>query len=139
MAQSQDPTRGTSELTRVRIDKWLWGARFFKTRALAVKACELGRIECNGQSVKASREIRVGDRLKVKNDSGEFQVDVVRVADTRGPAKVAQTLYSETEASRQLRAVLAEQRRSMPYLDTLTDGKPSKRDRRVWNRMRGKI
>lgn len=126
------------ELSRVRIDKWLWAARFFKTRALAAKACELGRVECNGQPVKASREIRSGDRLRVKNESGEFQLDVLLVSDIRGPAKIAQTLYAETDASREMRKTLAEQRKSMPHLEVLIEGKVSKRDRRRWSRLRGK-
>jgi ribosomal 50S subunit-recycling heat shock protein len=86
-------------MTRVRVDKWLWAARFFKTRALAARACELGRVESNGQQAKASREVRVGDLLRVKNDSGDFQVEVLLVSQMRGPAAVAQTLYRETEAS----------------------------------------
>src|SRR5271154_3541641 len=72
-------------MDRVRIDKWLWAARFFKTRALASRACELGRIESNGQHVKASREVRAGDLLRVKNDSGEFQVEVLVLSEMRGP------------------------------------------------------
>src|SRR5438128_1871414 len=89
-------------MARVRMDKWLWAARFFKTRALAARACELGRIESNGQQAKASREVRAGDLLQVKNDGGDFQVQVVLLSELRGPAAVAQTLYRETEASREL-------------------------------------
>src|SRR5271154_6356124 len=122
----------------VRIDKWLWAARFFKTRSLASRACELGRIECNGQPAKPSREIRVGDLLQVKNDSGDFQVEVLALSETRGPAPVAQTLYRETQASRELRLKLAEQRKAMPYFEALTEGKPSKRDRREIDRLRGR-
>src|SRR6478735_771512 len=84
-------------MTRVRIDKWLWAARFFKTRALAARACELGRIECNEQKAKASREVRVGDLLHVKNDAGDFQLEVLLLSEIRGPAAVAQTLYVESE------------------------------------------
>jgi ribosome-associated heat shock protein Hsp15 len=122
----------------VRIDKWLWAARFFKTRALATKACELGRIECNGQQVKASRELRPGDRLTVKNESGMYELEVLQLSEMRGPAAVAQTLYSETEPSKQARFELAQQRRAMPRIDTLHEGKISKRDRRQWNRLRGR-
>lgn len=125
-------------MTSIRIDKWLWAARFFKTRALAARACELGRIECSGQQIKPSREIRAGDQLKVRNDSGEFQVQVLLLSDIRGPASVAQTLYLETEASRELRMKLAEQRKAMPRIETLSAGKPSKRDRRKLNRLRGR-
>ena len=96
------------------MDKWLWAARFFKTRSLAARACELGRIEFQGQPAKAARDVRVGDLLKVKNDSGEFQVEVLALSEMRGPAAVAQTLYRETEASRELRLKLAEERKAMP-------------------------
>ena len=118
-------------MTGVRIDKWLWAARFFKTRSLAAKACELGRIDANGVPAKPAREVRVGDRLHVKNDSGDFQVDVLGLSDTRGPAAVAQALYCETEASRELRMKAAEERKAMPHFEFLHEGKPSKRDRRV--------
>jgi len=123
----------------MRIDKWLWAARFFKTRALASKACELGRIESNGQSVKPSREIRVGELLRVKNESGEFLIDVLALSEMRGPAVVAQTLYHETEASKQLRFKLAEERKAMPRVEALREGKPSKRDRRQIERLRGRV
>jgi ribosome-associated heat shock protein Hsp15 len=123
---------------RVRIDKWLWAARFFKSRALASKACELGRIESSGQSVKPSREVRAGDLLRVKNESGEFQVEVLGLSEMRGPAAVAQTLYRETEASRELRLKLAEERKAMPHFEAAREGKPSKRDRRKIERLRGR-
>lgn len=118
------------------MDKWLWAARFFKTRALAARACELGRIECRGQSVKASREVRVGDCLQVKNDSGDFQIEVLLLSDQRGPATVAQTLYQETEASREARLKRAEERKSMPSFERWHEGRPSKRDRRQLDRFR---
>lgn len=126
-------------MTRVRMDKWLWAARFFKTRALAARACELGRIGCNGQSAKASREVHVGDLLQVRNDAGEFQVEVLLLSDMRGPAVVAQTLYRETEASRELRLKLAEERKAMPHFESLREGRPSKRDRRELDRFRGRV
>lgn len=125
-------------MTAVRIDKWLWAARFFKTRSLASKACELGRIESNGQPAKASREVRVGDTLQVKNDSGDFQLEVLALSETRGPAPVAQTLYRETEASRELRLKLIEQRKAMPHFEASREGKPSKRDRRELGKLRGR-
>jgi len=123
-------------MTGVRMDKWLWAARFFKTRSLASRACDLGRIEANGQQAKASREVRVGDLLQVKNDGGEFQVEVVLLSEIRGPAMIAQTLYRETEASRELRLKLAEERKAMPHYEALWEGKPSKRDRRKLDRLR---
>jgi ribosome-associated heat shock protein Hsp15 len=122
----------------VRMDKWLWAARFFKTRALAARACELGRITSNGQPAKSARPVRVGDLLQVKNDGGEFQVEVLLLSDVRGPAAVAQTLYRETEASRALRLQLAEARKAMPRFETLPAGRPSKRNRRELNRIRGR-
>jgi ribosome-associated heat shock protein Hsp15 len=122
----------------IRIDKWLWAARFFKTRSLASRACELGRVESNGQSVKPSRDVRVGDLLQIKNDGGAFQVEVLVLSEMRGPAPVAQTLYRETEASRALRLKLAEERKAMPRFETSPEHKPSKRDRRQIDRLRGR-
>jgi ribosome-associated heat shock protein Hsp15 len=123
----------------MRIDKWLWAARFFKTRSLASRACELGRIQCQGHPVKPSREIHTGDLLRVKNESGDFEVEVERLSEMRGPAAIAQTLYRETEASLQLRMKLAEERKAMPPVEAMREGKPSKRDRRVLNRVRGRV
>ena len=125
-------------MSRVRMDKWLWAARFFKTRSLAARASELGRIASNGQPAKASREVRVGDLLHVKNEGGDFQVEVLALSETRGPAAVAQTLYRETEASRELRRKLAEERKAMPYFEAFSGGKPSKRNRREIDRLRGR-
>jgi len=125
-------------MTDVRMDKWLWAARFFKTRALAAKACELGRVASNGQPAKSARLVRVGDLLQVKNEGGDFQVEVLLLSEVRGPAAVAQTLYKETEASRAARQQLAEARKAMPYFEPVTAGKPSKRNRRVLDRLRGR-
>jgi ribosome-associated heat shock protein Hsp15 len=125
-------------MTGVRIDKWLWAARFFKTRSLAARACELGRIEANGQAVKPAREVRVGDLLLIKNPSGEFQVEILGLSEMRGPAPVAQKLYRETEESRELRLKLAEERKMMPRIESTREGKPSKRDRREIDRLRGR-
>ena len=123
-------------MARVRMDKWLWAARFFKTRSLAARACDLGRIQCNGQQAKASREVCAGDTLQVKNDSGEFQLQILVLSEIRGPAAVAQTLYAETEASKELRRELAEERKAMPNFEMLREGRPSKRDRRELDRLR---
>jgi ribosome-associated heat shock protein Hsp15 len=121
------------------MDKWLWAARFFKTRSLAARACEFGRIESSGQQAKASREVRVSDLLRVKNDGGEFQVEVLALSEMRGPAAVAQTLYRETEASRESRLKAAEERKAMLHVEGLREGKPSKRDRRQIDRFRGRV
>jgi len=125
-------------MTRVRMDKWLWAARFFKTRSLASRACEIGRIKSNGQDAKPAREVQAGDLLQVKNDSGDFQVEVLALSEIRGPAAVAQTLYRETEASRELRLKLAAERKESPNFEALRDGRPSKRDRREIDHLRGR-
>src|SRR3954469_20859448 len=96
----------------VRIDKWLWAARFFKTRSLASRACELGRIQSNRQPAKPAREVHVGDMLKITNDGGEFQVEVLELSEVRGPASVAQTLYRETEESKEVRLKAAAERKA---------------------------
>jgi ribosome-associated heat shock protein Hsp15 len=117
-------------MTSVRIDKWLWAARFFKTRSLAARACELGRIQCNGQPAKAAREVHVGDMLLVTNEGGDFQVEVLLLSEVRGPASVAQTLYRETASSRELRLKVAAERKAMRQFEELPAARPSKRDRR---------
>jgi ribosome-associated heat shock protein Hsp15 len=123
----------------VRIDKWLWAARFFKTRSLAERACELGRIESNDVRAKPSREIRITDMLRIKNDSGEFHVEVLALSEMRGPAPVAQKLYRETDTSREMRMKVAEERKAMPHFEAAREGKPSKRDRREIGRLRGRV
>lgn len=123
----------------VRMDKWLWASRFFKTRALAAGACELGRIESNGLRAKAARDVRVGDMLRVKSEAGEFLVEVVVLSEVRGPAAVAQTLYRETTESRELRVKLAAEHKEMVRTGVVTEGKPSKRDREERSRLRGKV
>ena len=122
----------------VRMDKWLWAARFFKTRALASKACELGRIESNGVTAKAARDVKVGDTLRVKNDGGEFVVAVLALDDVRGPAARAQGLYAETEASKEMRLKVAAERKVAMQFEVLPLAKPMGRDRRVLNRFRGR-
>jgi len=121
----------------VRVDKWLWAARFFKTRSLAARACDLGRVSTNGLAVKPAREVHVGDRLRIKNESGEFEVEVLLLSEMRGPAAVAQTLYRETESSREERVRLLEARKAMPQFESVREGRPSKRDRRKIDRLRG--
>ena len=123
-------------MTGVRIDKWLWAARFFKTRSQAARACELGRASVNGQTAKPAREVKVGDMLRIKTEGGEFEVEVLGLSEMRGPAAVAQTLYRETDASREARALLAEARRTAPTFDFEHEGRPSTRDRREIARMK---
>jgi ribosome-associated heat shock protein Hsp15 len=124
-------------MASVRIDKWLWAARFFKTRALASKACDLGRVFSNDVQAKPAREVRVGDMLRVRNEGGEFQIEVLLLSEMRGPAAVAQTLYRETEASKAARAKAAEERKAMQEFAPLPERRPSKRDRRRIIQFRG--
>ena len=125
-------------MTSVRIDIWLWAARFFKTRALAKRACELGRIESNGHPAKPAREVGVGDRLRVTTEGGDYQVEVMLLSAVRGPAPVARGLYFETEASRELRKKLADERKAMKQFEELPAGRPSKRERRKIIQFRGR-
>jgi ribosome-associated heat shock protein Hsp15 len=114
----------------LRIDKWLWAARFFKTRSLAGRACELGRIQSNNQLAKSAREVKVGDLLQIRTESGDFTVEVLLLSAVRGPASVAHTLYRETEESQKMRQKLAEERKALMHYMPAPAGRPSKRDRR---------
>jgi ribosome-associated heat shock protein Hsp15 len=114
----------------VRIDKWLWAARFFKTRAMASRACDIGRIQSNGVRSKPARETRVGDKLRIENERGIFEVEVLALSAIRGPAAVAQTLFRESDLSREARLHLAEERKALNQFAALPPGRPSKRDRR---------
>jgi len=125
-------------MTSVRIDKWLWAARFFKTRSLATRACELGRIQSSGHPAKPAREVKIGDMLRITNDGGEFQVGVLELSEVRGPAAVAQTLYRETEASREARLKAAAERKAAMQFEPMPTGRPSKRDRRRIIQFRGR-
>ena len=128
-----------SPMDSLRIDKWLWAARFFKTRALASKACDLGRILSNGHEAKPSREVHVGDKLEVKNEGGDFQIEVLALSQMRGPAAVAQTLYRESETSKEARAKAAAERKAMQQFAPLPERRPSKRDRRRIIQFRGRL
>lgn len=125
-------------MTGIRMDKWLWAARFFKTRALAAKACEMGRIHSGEISAKPAREVRLGDHLTVRNEAAEFVIEVLTLSEVRGPAAVAQTLYRETDASKLARVRAEAERKAMFAADLLPIGRPSKRDRRDINRFRGR-
>ncbi len=122
----------------VRMDAWLWAARFFKTRTLAKKSCDLGRILANGLAAKAAREVHVGDMLRISNPGGEFEIEVLALSDVRGPAPVAQALYRETDASREARAKAATERKALREFEILPQGRPSKRDRRRIIQFRGR-
>lgn len=124
-------------MTGVRMDKWLWAARFFKTRSLAARACELGRVQSNQQPAKPAREIRIGDLLQIRTEGGDYQVEVLLLSEVRGNASVAQTLYRETDASRELRLKLAAERKAAMNFSPAPEGRPSKRDRRKIIQFRG--
>lgn len=125
-------------MNAIRIDKWLWAARFFKTRALASRACDLGRIESNGVKAKPAREVRPGDKLRIENEGGVFEVAVLATSEVRGPAAVAQTLYEESAESRAARMKLAEERRAMQQMMPMPERRPNKRDRRHIIQFRGR-
>jgi ribosome-associated heat shock protein Hsp15 len=121
----------------MRIDKWLWAARFFKTRSMAARACELGRVQSHHQPVKPAREVHVGDMLQITTDSGDFIIKVLELSETRGPAAVAQKLYEETPESREARIKAAAERKAMGAFEPAPLGRPSKRDRRRIIQFRG--
>ena len=114
----------------VRLDKWLWAARFFKTRSLATDAVDRGKVTVNGDKVKPARAVRVGDVLDIDNGSDRWEVDVMNLSETRGPAPVARNLYEETDKGVQRRADVAEGRRLFREPTQDLKGRPTKRDRR---------
>lgn len=118
----------------VRIDKWLWAARFFKTRSLATDAVDSGRVRLEGERVKPARNVKPGDVLHVVNESGSYVLQVLALSDKRGPASVAQSLYQETDASRVERERLAQDRRYHQEPADSIRGRPTKRDRRLLDR-----
>ena len=125
-------------MTGTRIDKWLWAARFYKTRELASKACELGRVTSNGVRAKPAREVKLGDMLQLENETGRFEVEVLGLSQQRGPAAVAQALYRETDESREQRQKAVEMKKLMGPLDLAPAKRPSKRDRRLIHSFSGK-
>ena len=125
-------------MTGTRIDKWLWAARFFKTRELASKACELGRVNSNGVRAKPAREVKASDMLQVENETGRFEIEVLELSQQRGPAAVAHTLYRETPESVEARRKAAEERKLMGPMDFAPPKRPSKRDRRLIHSFSGR-
>jgi ribosome-associated heat shock protein Hsp15 len=121
-----------------RIDKWLWAARFFKTRALASRACDLGRVRANGVAAKPAREVRAGDKLHITNEGGVFEIEVLALSEMRGPATVAQTLFHESDASRNARMALIAEKKTLARFEALPVEKPTGRDRRMLSRLRGR-
>lgn len=124
--------------TSVRLDKWLWAARFFKTRSLAAEAVSGGRVHVNGDRVKPSRSVRVGDRLRINRSGETWLVDVRGLNDKRRPAAEAQQLYQETPEGRATREQEAEARRLARLATPHTDHRPDRRDRRHIRRFIGK-
>jgi ribosome-associated heat shock protein Hsp15 len=122
---------------RLRIDKWLWAARFFKTRSLASDAVEKGRVKIGGANVKPSKDVRVGDVVEIDIERIVWQVEVLGVCDVRGPAPVAQTLYAETEDGRAKRMAEAERRKTFREPAAGLQGRPTKRDRRTIDKLSG--
>ncbi|HEY1092035.1 MAG TPA: RNA-binding S4 domain-containing protein [Burkholderiaceae bacterium] len=122
----------------VRLDKWLWAARFCKTRSLAVDEIGKGRVEVNGASAKPSRDVKVGDQIRLRQGQIEREIRVLGLSHVRGPAPQAQALYEETPASIANREKAAEQRRLAPEpAGSIVQGRPTKADRRAladWNR-----
>lgn len=126
------------DATSVRVDKWLWAARFFKTRALATEAVAGGKVEVNGERVKPARPVKPGDTISVRLGPYVHDVVVRGLSDKRGPASVAQGLYEESAASREAREKLAWQLRHAAPVIEAGEGRPTKRDRRDLERMRGR-
>jgi ribosome-associated heat shock protein Hsp15 len=122
-------------MDQVRIDKWLWAARFFKTRSMAADAVTGGKVEVNGDRVKPAKGVKLGDELKVRVGYFEHVIGVRGLSERRGPAAVAQTLYEETPESIAARAKLAERMRYEMPMD-VDSGRPSKKDRRDIRKLR---
>lgn len=117
-------------MEKLRIDKWLWAARFYKTRALAAKAVSGGHVHVDGQRVKPSREVKIGDSLEINKSPYTFNISILELSGRRGPASEAKKLYEEAEASREARELLMEQRRVLAASTPRTEKRPDKRDRR---------
>ncbi|MDP3872897.1 MAG: RNA-binding S4 domain-containing protein [Methyloversatilis sp.] len=134
MSGPNDDTR-----ERLRLDKWLWAARFFKTRTLAADAIDAGRIQLNEARAKPSREVRIGDRLDIQTGELRYTVIVQALSGKRGPAEVARTLYEETPESMAAREAAREQRRLQPEPSVGLHGRPTKTQRREIDRLRARI
>ena len=123
----------------MRLDKWLWAARFYKTRTLACDEIQLGRVQVNGAAAKASRELRVGDTVLLRQGWMQRTVTVQALSERRGPASEAQALYAETADSMAARELAAQQRRTAPEPAlAITQGRPTKRDRRAMDAAQGR-
>ena len=122
---------------RVRLDKWLWAARFFKTRAMAAEAVDGGKVDVNGDRAKRAKQVGAGDHIRLRNGPIEWQLHVRSIAERRGSAEIASRLYEETVEGRTRRETVQEQLRSMPSTFAFGDSRPGKRDRRAIRRLKG--
>jgi len=122
---------------KVRLDKWLWAARFFKTRALAAEAIDGGKVDVNGDRAKRAKQIQAGDTVRLRQGPVEWVLVVREAAGRRGSAEIARGLYDETEEGRRKRETVIEQLRQMPTAFSYGDSKPGKRDRRALRRLKG--
>jgi len=123
---------------RVRLDKWLWAARFYKTRGLSAEAIDSGRIEVNGERAKRARLVQSGDRIRIRIGPYEHVVSVLGVSEVRGSAPIAQALYEEEAESRKAREAMAAHVRAMNASTGYDTGRPTKKDRRDIKRVRGR-
>ena len=139
MSRRKDAPEPDDEPTgdKVRIDKWLWAARFFKTRALAAEAIDGGKVDVNDERAKRAKLVGEGDHIRVRNGPLEWQIVVLDTSERRGPAAVAQQLYAETDESRARRERTQEALRNMPRVFAFGDSRPGKHDRRAIRRMKG--
>jgi ribosome-associated heat shock protein Hsp15 len=124
--------------SRTRIDKWLWAARFYKTRSLAADAIAGGKVQVNGERVKRARPLHIGDEVRIRQGPYEHQIVVRALSERRGPAAQASTLYEETPSSRAARQTLALQLKSLHSAFLPERGRPTKKDRREINRLKGR-
>lgn len=122
--------------TRVRLDKWLWAARFFKTRALAATAIESGKVEVNGERAKRAKQLQIGDSLRIRLGPYYHIIVVRALSENRGPAPVAATLYQETEEGRKSREAMQVQVKAAQSVGDYDRGRPTKKDRREIERLR---
>jgi ribosome-associated heat shock protein Hsp15 len=122
---------------KVRLDKWLWAARFYKTRALAAEAIDGGKVDVNGDRAKRAKQVQAGDEVALRQGPVEWRLQVLDVAERRGSAELARQLYQETEQGRDRRERVQEQLRSMPTAFAYGDSRPGKRDRRAIRRLKG--
>ena len=133
----EDDDQDDAPAGKARLDKWLWAARFFKTRALAAEAIDGGKVDVNGDRAKRSKLLQVGDDLRLRNGALEWQLSVTAIAARRGSAEVAQTLYQESVDGKTRRLALQQQLRSMPTAFAHGESRPGKQDRRAIRRLKG--